>query len=449
MKGWLERVEENVRTRKLFRDGESILVAVSGGVDSMVLLHALHQLQGKHRWQLAIAHFNHQLRGRSSDADEKLVRRTAATLRLPLELGSEDVKAFAKKKKLSIEMAARELRHAFFAAAADTRSNSAIALAHHADDQAELFFLRLLRGAGSEGLGGMHWSSSSPVNSRINLIRPLLDFTKEELLTIANEEGVPFREDATNAQKDFLRNRVRHELLPLLSEIQPGVRATVLRTMEIVRAEAEFVLNAALDWLASKPRPAFKDLSIAVQRICLRLQVRALGFTADFDLIEQLRFECDRPVSVAPGMGVERTADGQVRVIKEMAQFSETSRTIHLTKQPSVQFGGIHFSWSFESKSGRSFKSRPKSEVFDADAVGTRVILRHWRPGDRFQPIGMPKPVKLQDLFVNLKVPQDQRHTRVLAEAENGELFWVQGLRISERFKLTDKSRRRLRWYFE
>src|ERR1700691_3006868 len=157
------------------------MVAVSGGLDSMVLLHALDKLSLRHKWKISVAHFNHQLRGRASDADEKLVRKTAIALKLLIVAESADVKEFVRKSKLSIEMAARKLRHEFFARVARERKIQIVALAHHADDQVELFFLRLLRGAGGEGLAGMKWKSPSPADKTIALVRPLLDFVKNEL----------------------------------------------------------------------------------------------------------------------------------------------------------------------------------------------------------------------------------------------------------------------------
>src|SRR5258706_520992 len=158
-----------------------MLVAVSGGLDSVVLLHLLHTLAAKHEWKLTVAHFNHQLRGRDSNADERFASATAARLKLPCVAGRADVRAHAKERGLSIEMAARELRHDFLARTAKQLRLSTIALAHHADDQVELFFLRLLRGTGNEGLAGMKWRAPSPADSTLELIRPLLDVSHAEL----------------------------------------------------------------------------------------------------------------------------------------------------------------------------------------------------------------------------------------------------------------------------
>ena len=198
----------------------------------MVLLHLLASFASRHGWRLTVGHFNHQLRGRSSDADERLVRRTARRLGLKCAVGSSDVRDFAKEHGISIEMAARKCRHEFLARVAVEHQARVISLAHHADDQVELFFLRLLRGAGSQGLGGMKWVGPSPANARLKLVRPLLDCSKVELTDFGQQHRIEFREDATNISQDVLRNRVRHELLPLLTRrYQPALQRTVLREM--------------------------------------------------------------------------------------------------------------------------------------------------------------------------------------------------------------------------
>src|SRR5947209_6211681 len=158
---FIGRIEQSIIDKRLFRHGQRILVAVSGGLDSMTLLQLLCRFSKTHGWKLVVAHFNHQLRGRSSDADERLVRETAERLGILFVAGRANVKQFSQKHKLSLEMAARRLRHEFLAGVARKKRIPAIALGHHADDQVELFFLRLLRGAGSEGLAGMKWRTAS------------------------------------------------------------------------------------------------------------------------------------------------------------------------------------------------------------------------------------------------------------------------------------------------
>ena len=455
MSNLLKRVEDSVHAKKLFREGESILVAVSGGLDSMVLLHLLARLAPVHRWRLAVAHFNHQLRGRSSKGDERLVKRTAEQLGLPFAVGRADVRALAVARGESLEMGARELRHKFFVQAALRKKIRVIALAHHADDQVELFFLRLLRGAGVEGLAGMKWHNPSPKNARISLARPLLAESKAALRAWAAREKIDFREDATNAQLDIRRNRIRHELLPLLAgKYQPALAQVVLRQMDIFSADAEFVNQAALKWLRSRRPPKFDTLPVAVQRACLQLQLAQKGVPANFDLIEQIRALAGRPIAIGAAKSVLRDTDGQVRLIPvRKPGFSTRQTRRRLTgRAGGLLFDNVRITWEIGPLAAgtvRALKNGVNSEQFDADKVGQAIGLRHWRPGDRFQPIGMAGGVKLQDLFTNRKIPRDERHGLVVATTAAGELFWVEGLRLAERFKLDKNTVRGLKWCWE
>ena len=243
----------------------------------MVLLHVLHSLSARNQWRLAISHFNHHLRGVESDADERFVQETAAKLGLRFIRGATDAAAFARQDKVSVEMAARQLRHHFLARTARRLKIHTVALAHHADDQIELFFLRLLRGSSGEGLAGMRWSGPSANDAKVQLIRPLLDQPKAALRTFAEQRGIAFREDATNAQVDFLRNRVRNKLLPLLArKYQPALARTVLRTMDVVGAEANFVREAAEECLRRKRPANFDRLHVALQRQVVHVQLLKL-----------------------------------------------------------------------------------------------------------------------------------------------------------------------------
>jgi len=445
----LQRLEGEIQSRCRLGRGKKILAAVSGGLDSMTLLHALHSLAGKSRWKIVVAHFNHELRGRSSDADERLVRKLAAKLDLPFVAGRADVKRFARESKLSVEMAARKLRHEFLARAAGERNISTIALAHHADDQVELFFVRVLRGAGGAGLAGMKWRSPSPVDAKITLVRPLLGFSKPEILGLARAIKVAFREDATNHSNDILRNRIRNELLPLLrAHYQPGITKSVLRLMAIVGAEAETAGQLAGRWLRLR-RPAFGKLPIAVQRRVLRLQLEQLNVSADFDLVEQLRGPAGKFVSIAPGFSISCGPGGDLKLrAQQPVEFNQHELKLNLRSGAGgADFDGAVLHWRIEANSPkRRMQKKSGREVFDADRIGGHFILRHWRPGDRFQPIGLNSAVKLQDLFTNAKVPRDRRRGLIVASAAGGDIFWVEGLRISGKFKVTVETRRRLVW---
>jgi tRNA(Ile)-lysidine synthase len=457
----LERVEKMIRVRRLFRRGQAILVAVSGGLDSTALLHVLYELAPANGWRLSVAHLNHRLRGRSSDADERLVRSICEKFALPLFVKRTDVRQIAREQKISIEMAARKARHEFLARVAARKKISTIALAHHADDQVELFFIRLFRGSGGEGLAGMKWRNAFPGAKGIEIVRPLLGESKSALCEFARANKVKFREDATNAWLDILRNRIRHELLPLLRRnYQPALNKVVLRLMDILAEEADLARVMAEDWTRPAGRTKyrklnrqFSDLPVAVQRRCLQIHLLAEGVSPVFELIEKLRLNPDTGVSIEqPGPSkptILRDSSGYLQwQTPEAIQFDSESRKLSLRDTTGqTTFDGIGIRWQNQHKPGlKRPKLRQRTEYFDAELIGSKVILRHWRKGDRFQPIGIPAAVKLQDLFVNQKVPRALRHQLVVAATEKGEIFWVEGLRISERFQLTKQTKRRLQW---
>jgi len=322
----------------------------------------------------------------------------------------------------------------------------------------------------------MKWRSPSPVDPKIALVRPLLDADKAELREFARENKIRFREDATNAQLEMPRNRVRNELLPLLRRhYQPALTRTVLRLMEIVGAESDFAGEAARQWLVSNriteraPRPGplpakrgegglrpgegpvFNDLPVAIQRRVLQLQLAGLGVPADFELIESLRQLPAVFVSVGPEFSVSRDAEGKVNLReRQVSKFNERALAVKLGRAGEVIFDGVKLSWRFDP-AGRFARLQRKSgrEFFDADKIGNEVVLRHWLPGDRFQPIGMESALKLQDWFVNQRIPSLRRCQLVVAAAETGGIFWVEGLRIGESFKLTPQTKRGLIWHWQ
>lgn len=449
MHALVAQVDARIRSRGLLAEGKNLLVAVSGGVDSMVLLGVLRELAPERRWRVVVAHYNHQLRGPASDSDARFVKRRARKLGLQFVEGTGDVRALARKQGTSVEMAARALRHEFLAHQAKRLGMDAVALAHHADDQVELFFLRLLRGSAS-GLSGMKWRGTSPTEKCVTLIRPLLDQPKAVLLDFARSEKIRFREDVSNGSLDILRNRVRGELLPLLRRhYQPGLDRAVLRTMEIVGQESDFVQAAAREWMQVGEARAFDKLPIAVQRQCVRLDLSLLDRTADFDLVERLRLKPDVLHSCHGGWLVRDAKSGRVSVQSAVSKkFSATAQRVGLSASRGGDwYDGVSVKWLIRKRALRSKPSRARNrESFDADKVGAQILLRHWRPGDRFQPIGTASGVKLQDLFTNAKVPAPERRRLIVAEAEDGEIFWVEGLRMSERFKLRASTRRELEW---
>ncbi|MDB6020696.1 MAG: tRNA(Ile)-lysidine synthetase-like protein, partial [Pedosphaera sp.] len=304
-------------------------------------------------------------------------------------------------------------------------------------------------------LAGMKWQGPAAADAQIRLVRPLLDQPKSALAAYAKLMQVPFREDATNAQVEIQRNRIRHELLPLLRQnYQPALERVILRQMDIIGVESELVTQAAKAWLIAKRRTSFEALPLAVQRRCLQLQLIQLGLAVEFDLVEALRELANRPITVCHDVAVQRDTAGKVHVLKPgKVEFAPGLVKISLRgKSGDISFENARIHWEIAPMRDGTFRApqqRVNFECFDAAKLGAGIVLRHWQPGDRFQPIGMASPVKLQNLFTNLKLPHAQRRQLLVGATAGGELFWVEGVRLGERFKLDKKTRYQLKWRWE
>ena len=423
---------------RLLSPGESLLVGVSGGADSVALLDVL--VAGG--WRPHVCHLNHQLRGADSDADAEFVRQLAARHELACTIES--------RKVASDEDAARRARHEFFTSVAARTGINKLALAHTADDQVETFLLRLLRGAGVPGLVGI-WPERRIGELRV--IRPLLGARREEVLEYLRERGLTWREDASNADTRFTRNRVRHELLPLLErEFNPAIRDVLLRTAEILRDEDFYLLHhvAQSFYMASchgdaVNLKALASYPAAIQRRVLRLWLGAedeVGPRFSFEQIEAVR-----QLAISESPSAEVSLPGDVVVYREYDVLRKASRQdlepirgqwpLNVEGETAIQELGVRLIIG------------EVGEQFDADALGTGVFVRTWENGDRFQPLGMMQEKKLQDFFVDEKVPRHRRGRVPLLCAADGRIAWVLGHRIAEPFKVTGRTRRVLRMSFK
>ena len=445
----VELAQTALLRHRLWPERGPLVVAVSGGLDSVVLLRVLAQLSPAAGVPLVVAHANHCLRD-EAELEASFVANLAKQLTLPFVSERLPVRAAASQSRESIEMTARRLRHAFLVRAAEAHQAQRIALAHYAGDQAELFLLRLLRGAGGAGLGGMRTCSPSPADPRFELVRPFLDVPRELLRDYAAACGIAHCEDPSNADVRIPRNRIRHELLPLLRrEYSPAIDTLLLRTGDLLGAEAEFVRDAARRWLRANRRPAFDRLAVALQRAIIREQLWALGHEAEFELVERLRLHPEA-VSANPGKTLRSSAGNVVVSAPQPSDFSTAELPVSLAaKSGQFQFGGVEVTWS-RTRSSATPPRRPVPgrEQFDATAIGPEITVRHWRPGDRFRPLGLPRLAKLQNLFVNRKIPADERRRLIVATTSAGEIFWVEGLPPGEGFKVSPTTTQRLtlRW---
>ena len=384
---------------KLLQQGEPVLIGVSGGPDSVALLDVLVQLG----YRPHVCHLNHMLRGAESDTDAEFVRQLAGKHGLPATIESRSVALD--------EDACRQARLAFFERVAAQTGIGKIMLAHNADDQVETFLLRLIRGAGPTGLSGMRPDRQI---GQVRLIRPLLEVSRGEVLDYLKAHGLTCREDSSNGNRRFLRNRIRHELLPLLErEYNPGIRDVLRRTADILRAE-----------LADDPAAA------------QRRAIRAWLGEVSFEQVEAIR---------GLAMGDDVSLPGGVIVYRDYEGLQKGSAPAPVAGQWPVNLAGE----TVIAELGVRFAVGEAGERFDADALGDGLFVRTWQDGDRFQPLGMTGEKKLQDFFVDEKVPRRQRSRVPLLCAADGRIAWVVGYRIAEPFKVTKRTRQVLALRFE
>lgn len=456
MKGLREHVRNHMRTRQMVRAGDRVCVAVSGGADSVALLRLLLELRSELGIVLSVAHLNHNLRGADADADAAFVAALAAEHGLEFHAASEDVRAFAERHGLSLEAAGRRLRYRFFAGLLEDGHATRVATAHTADDQAETVLLRLLRGSGTRGLAGILPSRDAQQvavgvparRSGNSIIRPLLSTRRAELRQYLRDIGQPWREDASNADLSFARNRVRAELLPLLQRhYNPSLVDALAATAEIARAEEEF-WDAELARLVPtvlSPAGHLKVAELLKQPLAIqRRLVRLTGGALDFARVEQVldfaqrRGRGERALPL-PGGRLARAAAGEIWF--ESAEAEPTASAGYLYRLPVP--GEVCIRELNRRITARLLPLAAASEghnplqFLDPSALAPELSVRNWRAGDRFRPLHGKAPRKLKDLLP--KVPARERSFWPVV-VSGDQIVWVRGLAVAH-----DRSARRTR----
>jgi tRNA(Ile)-lysidine synthase len=443
----LSRVRSTIRRYDLATPDTRVLAAVSGGSDSVALACALRELDAARELQVVgLVHFNHQLR-ESAARDEAFVAALGDRLGWPVRTGRADVRARARRERRSVEDAAHAERYAFFESARRAAQADVVALGHTRDDQAETFLLRLLRGAGSRGLAGMHPRTGAAV-------RPLIGCRRAELRAYLDEVGAAFVEDESNLDRAIPRNRVRAELLPLLSRFNPAIVDLLADQADLAREEWR-CLDAAARELLDRTllvREEARELDvsrfgaapIAVQRLALwqALSEGAGGRPVGFAHVEAARALLDRPGGAldAPGQRLERI---DARLVLRSGPAGEAN----LFRYPLSIPGEVRLAEAgllVSAELGAASMARPPAAgrvgVVRRDLCPGPLTVRNRRPGDRFQPIGLGGRKKLQDLFVDRKVPRTARDGVPIVVDEADRIVWVAGHGIDAAFRVTDAS---------
>ncbi len=470
----LRKIRKYIRRFAMFHPGDRVVVGVSGGADSMALLTSLHRLREELGIELIAAHLDHGLRGPESQADGEFVAQAAARIGIPFRIRRCDIRELSVRSGRTLEEAARRARYVFFDELTRQLPAEKIALGHHFQDQAETVTLHFLRGAGGRGLRGI-----LPVRDGI-VVRPLLAVTKEEILSFLKREGIEYREDASNRSVQFTRNRIRHDLMPRLKELNPRIEARLHDLAETMRLEDEFIQGQTSDILEQwhidlrTGECAFllSDFSRLHEALRRRLVKTLLEERSpDKNGITQahvkavLRLAAEGRVGqrlVLPfGTQVQRDYD-RIRIGRE----GETCLDRHTPERPgdivtgSLRVAGKEaFSYSVNDmpatvlirETGQRLRftlvaapalpasDTPLTAYLDYGTVEMPLEIRNMMPGDRFTPLGMKGTKKIKAFFIDRKVPRQER-PQIPIVTDRNSVLWIVGLAISETARVTPLS---------
>ena len=424
-----------IKDNHLFTQADTLLVGVSGGTDSVVLLDLLD----KGGFSFAIAHCNFRLRGSESDGDEKLVNSLARKYDVPIYKITFDTADYAQENKISIEMAARDLRYQWFEETRTANHFDFILVAHHRDDQLETFFLNLARGTGLAGLTGMR-----PIKDKI--IRPLLFASRKEIENYRREHSLEFREDSSNTNTNFQRNRIRHDLLPMMESLNPSFREGLIRTMGYLE-DVAIIYDQSI--LQTWERVSFRMgsdflISIAELKLLNPLPTYLFEFLKPFGFNSVIVYDI---VSSLDGISGKQFLSTTHRLVRDRDTLilspvvNESHKSFYLEEGLKELTDPIHLRVSVIEKKDK-FKIPDSQSVacIDHDKVQFPLMIRKWQQGDYFRPLGMNGLKKISDFFIDSKLSlPEKENTWILANGE--QVVWIIGRRLDDRYKITASTR--------
>ncbi len=440
----LSRVLGTIRRYSMIEPRDRIGVAVSGGIDSVALLDILASQRQEFPIALTVLHLNHGIRGKEAARDQRFVQELSERYSLPYLDQEVDVPAFKKQNSLTLQEAARELRYLFFEQAMDTHNLDKVAIGQTADDQAETVLMRLVRGGGARGLKGIP-------PKREGYIRPLIEVWREELLQYVRHQGLPFVQDSSNLKKDYLRTKIRYELLPALSEYNPSIKERLLHLAEILGEDASF-LEGLADEIAKGICMADHEVSISIPSLLslpAALQARVLqhafGRLAERGTLEYPHITSvmaliqgeggAKRVALPKGYWAKRSYDTLVLGRQEESPAGMAGE-IELTIPGRTRLEGLGMELEAAMAEGRLGPQAQADTAFlDYHQLAFPLRCRTFQPGDCFIPLGMESPKKLKNLFIDLKIPRAER-PRIPLVISGDAICWVAGWRIDERFKI-------------
>lgn len=438
----LEKFERYIADHELVTKQNRIILTVSGGVDSMVMMH-LFVAAG---YNVAVAHCNFQLRGTESEEDEQLVAEQAAKLGIPHFNKRFDTKGEMALTGESVQMAARRLRYAWFNQLSADEGYDTIAVAHHADDSIETFFINLLRGTGLKGLTGI-----SLLNGKV--IRPLLFASRHEIKEYAKSNSIPFREDSSNRSTKYLRNKIRLGIVPRLREIVPQFTGIMCSNIDRL-TETQLFINHAIDKIARDAvehiggediiHPDRIDSGFPLGFVIYELMSQYYGFKGD--VVDSL---CDALKSDSTGKRfyakdwVAYIDRGRI-IISHIDERDECAVAVNLSKNKVYCGGSVLYLDKLDIDAVENLRVPEHIALLDLDTLTEPLELRKWQEGDRFTPLGMTDEKKVSDFLIDEKVSMPEKK-RQFVLTSGGEIVWIVGRRIDNRHKITSKTENVLR----
>lgn len=427
-------LQQFIQDNKLIASGDRVLVAVSGGVDSVVLCYLFNERS----IPFGIGHCNFQLRGLDSDEDALFVEQLAKQFSVPYYTTKFDTAAIAEKEKKSIQLVARRLRYDWFAKILQEENFQAVATAHHLNDSIETFLYNFAKGTGLRGLTGI------PIRNQ-SIIRPLLFASKEQILAYAQAHQIAYRADSSNAEDKYARNKLRHHALPILKQLNPSLEQTSIQTFQNLREAArlyDFAVQQLLADLVERSEAETrifwpKLLSFPTASSLLHECLRPFGFHPD--QVGQILEEVARKTGAFfYSKSHQLLVDRQYLIVRSKGESSEITSYVFEEGQEELilEDGQLEAQWGLKYD-GEIHRATHMAQL-DINKLSFPLKLRHWKPGDYFCPIGMEgKRQKLQDFFSNHKLTRFEKEKIWLLETAAGEICWLLGYRIDERFKMT------------
>lgn len=442
-----QKVIKFIDGQKLLEKGDRVLIALSGGPDSVFLLNLLYKYKNRFKIEIGAVHINHMLRGKEASEDENFCSRLTKDFDIAFYSSRKDVKALAKKKKISVEEAGREIRYSEFERISKKNGYNKIATGHNCNDNAETVLLNLIKGAGLRGISGI------PVK-RGNIIRPIMSLTKEEILYYLDQNKINYRIDPSNMDSSYERNFLRNRIIPEIKEkLNPAFEETILHSSEIFKDVHQYVLSKTIKRFDSVVKYQGGELKLSIESLnAIEKEIRA----------EIIKLAMERYFLIQPTYTdlkkVQLLSEKRVGEMEELSQNltgmrernailiyrkekPKVERDIKLDLGKSIKVNGKDFSIKKAPNTSPGYNSNKMKEYIAGDNIKNSFIIRKWKPGDKFYPLGMKGKKNISDFLADQKVSPSKKKDQLVLTNGN-RIVWVIGLRIDDRFKITSNTKK-------